>query len=201
MILEQDFIPQGRKNRPGRKNSMQYITLHETGNTAKGADSRAHATYLKGERDVSWHYTVDDTRAVQHLPDSEVGFHAGDRTGNDNSIGIEVCVNGDGNLTRAYENTALLCKMLCEKHGIPKENIVFHHKWNGKDCPKNLRRNIPFSFAHFLRLMEDAPSAWAKELWNEAKNLGITDGTRPKDAASREEVACMILRAMKQKGE
>lgn len=201
MILEQDLIPQGRKNRPGRKNSMKFITLHETGNPSKGADARAHAKYLKGDVEVSWHYTVDDLRAVQHLPDGEVGFHAGDRAGNDNSIGIEVCVNGDGNLKAAYENCAKLCTILCEKHGIPRENIVFHNKWNGKDCPKNLRRNIPFSFAQFLRLMEDAPSDWAVETWKKAKELGITDGSRPKDTASREEVVCMILRAMEQKGE
>ena len=203
MIIEQDLIPKGRKNRPGKKNTMQFITLHETGNTAHGADARSHAKYLKGEgRDTSWHYTVDDTRAVRHLPDDEVGYHAGSTAGNASSIGIEVCVNADGDLKRAYENTAFLCRKLCKEHGIPHENIVFHHKWNGKDCPKNLRRGVPFSFAEFLNLVrDDAVSPWAKTEWERAKTLGITDGTRPKDTASREEVVCMILRAMKQKGE
>lgn len=203
MRVEQDLIPVGRKNRPGTKNSMKYITLHETGNTAQSADARAHAKYLRGEgRDTSWHYTVDDTRAVQHLPDSEAGYHAGDRVGNASSIGIEVCVNQDGDLRRAYENTAELCRMLCEKHNIPRENIVFHHKWNGKDCPKNLRRGVPFSFAAFLKLVdEEAPSDWAKADWERAKTLGITDGARPKEVATREEVVSMILRATKQKGE
>lgn len=202
MTVEQNFIPSGNQNRPGRKNTMQYITLHETGNTASGADARAHAQYLKGKGcTVSWHYTVDDTRAVQHLPDTEVGFHAGDRTGNNNSIGIEVCVNADGNLTRAYENCARLCRDLCKKHGIEQKNIVFHHKWNGKDCPKNLRRGIPFSFDEFLERMQSLPSEWATDEWARAKQRGITDGRRPLDPATREEVACMILRAVEQKGE
>ena len=33
--------------------------------------------------------------------------------------------------------------------------------------------------------------------WAEAKKLGITDGTNPDKAATRAEVAAMILRAMK----
>lgn len=201
MIIEQDLIPVGSKNRPGRKNPMRYLTLHETGNESVGADARAHARYLKTAA-VSWHYTVDDTRAVQHLPDGEDAFHAGDGSGEGNraSIGIEVCVNRDGDLAQAYRNTAELCRMLCQKHKIPYENIVFHHKWNGKDCPKNLRRNQPFSFETFLALVrEDAPSTWAKQAWEEAAACGITDGSRPKALATREEVVCMLMRARKDK--
>ncbi len=194
------MIPKGSKNRPGRKNTMRYITLHETGNTSRGANARAHAKYLKGGCEESWHYTVDSDRAVQHLPDEEVGFHAGTREGNDNSIGIEVCVNSDGDLKKAYENTARLCKSLCQKHGIARENIVFHRHWNGKDCPKNLRRGVPFSFETFLALM-DAPSDWASASWAQGKALGLCDGTRPTGYATREEVVCMLLRAMNQKGE
>lgn len=46
--------------------------------------------------------------------------------------------------------------------------------------------------------MEDKKtSIWAKEEWEEAKALGITDGTDPTRPATREEVASMILRALK----
>lgn len=41
------------------------------------------------------------------------------------------------------------------------------------------------------------PSEWAKEAVAEAIKMGITDGSRPHDPATREEVACMIMRAMK----
>lgn len=44
---------------------------------------------------------------------------------------------------------------------------------------------------------EIEPSAWAKDDWNKATELGITDGTAPKRLAKREEVVSMILRAMK----
>lgn len=41
-------------------------------------------------------------------------------------------------------------------------------------------------------------SDWAKELWQEAIELKITDGTRPKDNVTREEAIVMIMRANKE---
>lgn len=210
MTITQDLIPKGRKNRPGRKNPMLYITLHDTGNPSVGADALSHAKYLKSDAavsaQVSWHYTVDDTRAVQHIPDNEDAWHAGDGAGDGNrkSIGVEVCINRDGNLTRAYQNAVTLCARLCRIHGIPVTRIYQHNHWNGKDCPKTMRAGSPYSFAEFLSKVRtelegetmDTPSAWAKEAWEKAKALGITDGARPRDTATREEVAAMLLRAI-----
>ena len=91
----QDFIPVGRRNRPGRANPMRYVTIHETGNANRGAGARNHAGYLKNDAaniPVSWHYTVDDRETYQHLPETEDAFHAGDGAGagNRQSIGIEI---------------------------------------------------------------------------------------------------------------
>lgn len=38
---------------------------------------------------------------------------------------------------------------------------------------------------------------WAEKEWKEAQDLGITDGTRPSDTATRVEVAAMLVRALK----
>ncbi|MCL2421680.1 MAG: N-acetylmuramoyl-L-alanine amidase [Defluviitaleaceae bacterium] len=152
----QDFIPRGRKNRPAGKNPMRYITIHNTGNANRGAGAKSHANYLKGDSaanaPVSWHYTVDDVVIVQHLPDEETAYHAGDGsgTGNTQSIGIEICENNDCDLFTATENAVALSAQLCKKHNIPVENIVQHFKWSGKDCPHLLRRNKPYSWADFL---------------------------------------------------
>lgn len=43
----------------------------------------------------------------------------------------------------------------------------------------------------------DTPSEWAKEAMEWAKKEGICDGTRPKDAATREEVVTMLYRFSK----
>ena len=44
----QEFLPSGADNRPGGSNPDIYITIHETGNFARGADAAAHAAYLRG---------------------------------------------------------------------------------------------------------------------------------------------------------
>ena len=81
LAIQTHLIAPGADNRPGGSNPCKYITIHETGNAAKGADAAAHAAYLDsdaGERDlVSWHYSVDDHAIVQNLPDAETAYHAG----------------------------------------------------------------------------------------------------------------------------
>lgn len=146
IAIQTYLIDQEADNRPGGSNPCKYITIHETGNAAKGADAAAHAAYLDsdtGERDmVSWHYTVDDLAIVQHLPDYETAYHAGDGKdgpGNTTSIGIEICVNAGGDFEAAKANAAALVRLLMEEHGIPLDNVVQHNRWNGKDCPKTIR--------------------------------------------------------------
>ena len=142
----QDILPSGTKNRPGGSNPDTYITIHETGNFAKGADAAAHAAYLRGSSaqaaPVSWHYTVDDHSIYQHLPDNERAYHAGDGgsgPGNATSIGVEICVDAGGNFEQAKANAAALVRLLMERHSIPLDHVAQHNRWNGKDCPKTIR--------------------------------------------------------------
>ena len=146
LAIQTHLIAPGADNRPGGSNPCKYITIHETGNAAKGADAAAHGAYLDsaaGEDDlVSWHYTVDDHAIVQHLPDYETAYHAGDGKagpGNTTSIGIEICVNAGGDFQAAQANAAALVRLLMEEHGIGIEHVVQHNHWNGKDCPKTIR--------------------------------------------------------------
>lgn len=44
---------------------------------------------------------------------------------------------------------------------------------------------------------ENKPTRALKESWEEAKTLGITDGSRPQGYATREQVIAMVLRAVK----
>lgn len=146
IAIQTYLIDQEADNRPGGNNPCKYITIHETGNAAKGADAAAHGAYLDSAAGedalVSWHYTVDDHAIVQHLPDYETAYHAGDGKagpGNTTSIGIEICVNAGGNFEAAKANAAALVRLLMEEHGIPLDNVVQHNRWNGKDCPKTIR--------------------------------------------------------------
>jgi len=156
----QDFIPSGRRNRPGYKmRGPNYITVHSTANTSAGANARAHGKYLKGAAaniPASWHFTVDDKEIRQHLPVTEVGWHAGDGfngTGNRESIALEICENRDGNLQQAIANAAWLVAKLLKDHGLSIDRVRQHHDWSGKNCPRVLR-NKPGGWADFLAAVE-----------------------------------------------
>ena len=93
------IVPKGNDDiRPGYPMVPKYITIHETANTAKGANALNHAKFLDNQargtadRAASWHFTVDDKEIYQHLPVNEVGWHAGNKTGNYESIGIEIAL-------------------------------------------------------------------------------------------------------------
>ncbi|HYR08890.1 MAG TPA: N-acetylmuramoyl-L-alanine amidase, partial [Longimicrobium sp.] len=137
-----DLIPQGSSNRPGIKISPTHITIHNTSNDAKGADAAMHARYVKGAdaraRQVSWHFTVDDKRTFKHLPTNEKGWHAG--KGNGVSIGIEVCENKGINKAAVIDRAALLTALMMLAYRIPRDNVVPHKFWTGKDCPRVLLR-------------------------------------------------------------
>lgn len=206
ITVQEDFIPSGRLNRPGGSNPGTYITIHETGNFARGSDAEAHSAYLKSESAeaarVSWHFTVDDHAIVQHLPVGETAYHAGDGAsgpGNATSIGIEICVNADGDFTKAKANAASLVRLLMRQHGIPLDRVVQHNYWNGKNCPYTIR-HADGAWEAFLSLcgagdvLPEAASDWAKAAWEKATSAGIFDGTAPQNPLTREQAALVLDR-------
>lgn len=146
MNIQQDFIPSTNSNRPGTPLVPTHITVHETANTSSGADAASHARYVKGldaqKRQVSWHYTVDDRQIIQHLPSDEVGWHAG-AVGNSRSIGIELCVNQDGDFNKTRAKALELLRFLASEWNIPVAQVVTHQHWTGKNCPANLLTEWP----------------------------------------------------------
>ena len=117
MKITQMLIPESNKfTRPGVKMEPQYITLHETANTTKGATAHAHAKLQQSgnSRQASWHFTCGSDGIYQSIPTTEVAYHAGDGSGDGNtkSIAIEICVNSDGNFAKAKANAIELIKHL-----------------------------------------------------------------------------------------
>ena len=135
------YIPEDSPGRPGILRTVESITIHETANTNEGADAEAHSEYLNTTSDeVSWHYTVDDHQIYQHLPDNEEAWHSGDREGNHSSIGIELCVNSDGNFDQTMENAAKLTAFLLKEYDLTIDDVKQHYDFNGKDCPLTIRQ-------------------------------------------------------------
>jgi hypothetical protein len=170
-----DLIPRSNSNRPGTPLHPTKITIHNTDNDEPGADARAHCRYQKGDdaqrRQVSWHFSVDDHSIYQSLPVDEVGWHAGTHEGNANSIGIEICENRGIDQAAANDRAAKLTAAMLHELGIsPGGNVVQHHDWSGKDCP---------------RLLRHPATGWTAFLQNVANYYnGITDNGHENDHAA-----------------
>ena len=163
-IIEQ-IIPSTNANRPGGNYTKSYITIHETGNKAAGAGAKNHANWLSNgaNGEIGYHYTVDDHEIYHHIPDNEKAWHAGDGgsgTGNLHSIGIELCVNADGDFEQTKKNAAWLVAKLMEDYSIPIGNVVQHNHWSGKNCPQTIRETGTWdAFLALCRAELDSGSA------------------------------------------
>lgn len=126
-----------------------YIVIHNTDNTAKTADAKAHATaqHNGNFKGYSAHVFVDDKSAYQALPYNRGAWHVGVNYGgklfgivnNRNSIGIEMCMNVGYNYEKALRNTVDVCKQLMKKYNIPAIRVVQHYDVCAKNCPSVIR--------------------------------------------------------------
>lgn len=161
--IRQDLIPNGtHARRYKRSMKPRYITIHSTQNYSPAADAMQHSRALKngklratkrrgGNRIgfLVWHYSIDQNRVVQHLPDNEQGEHADfDGPGNNYSLALEMCENSGNSRTFTIERTAQLTAYLMYKHNIPLKNVVPHYHWPrhglrtpNKNCPHFLMDN------------------------------------------------------------
>ena len=148
MRVEVHMLPAGAPNRPGEKlrgSTPWWITVHETANNQAGADADAHRRFVHaggGPEGVSFHWVVDDVKAIQLLPMSEKAWHAGDGSngpGNAASVAVELCVNEDADWHQMMLNAATLVGTLCWLFALGPERVVQHNRWSGKQCPAWLR--------------------------------------------------------------
>ena len=140
--IKQMIVSKSIQNRLtyGGKNPVKYIMIHQTANTSKGANAYMHAKLQANgnSRQASWHYQVDADNIYQSFPDTAQAWHAGNRYYNQNSIGIELTVNSDGNYIGTVEHGAELVKYLMNKHNVPISNVIRHKDASGKYCPREL---------------------------------------------------------------
>lgn len=121
-------------------NSLKYIVIHETSNESKGAGAQTHANLQSRGFSASWHYSVGSDGIYQSFEDTAQTWHAGSPSYNKSSIGIEMCVNSDGDYKKTVDTTIELVKHLMKKHNILPTNVIPHQKtstWN-KICPRYL---------------------------------------------------------------
>lgn len=141
-----DYLSTRLPNYSGYKMNPEYYVIHETENYDVGADAEMHNRYLHngaGGRMASWHATVDDKCIYLHIPFDRNGWHAGDGNGKGNraGIGIEHCVNRDGDFQKTVENGKALIRWIDAKYG--KKKVAPHKMFSsyGKNCPSHILKN------------------------------------------------------------
>ena len=154
MLINQKLITKNfTKGRGGKK--ITHIVIHDTANIGRGANAEAHYKYFNTTtREASAHYVVDDKQVLRIVKDEDTAWHCGDNqkytngggslkniVKNSNSIGIEICVNSDGNYKVAVEKTLELVKELMVKYKLPIENVVRHYDVTGKICPQSMSKD------------------------------------------------------------
>ena len=157
----------------------QYVTVHNTGNTAS---ARNEVAYMNSNYNyTSYHVAIDDKEAVQAVPFNRNAWHAGDNQGNGNrkSIGIEICYSMDNGYSgsksarykKAEENAALYIAHVLHQYGWGMDRLKRHYDWSGKDCPHKMHatgtyqafRNRVQAHLNALKKGSTAPAKPAKK--------------------------------------
>lgn len=131
-----------------RTEQPKYVVIHDTGNADKGANALMHYKYFNGaNRNASADFFVDDSNIVQTVDYTKnYSWHCGDGKGkygitNANSIGIEICINSDGNYAKAYQNAVELAAYLLKTLGLGMDRLVRHYDASRKMCPNSMSGN------------------------------------------------------------
>ena len=157
------------------------ITIH---NTANNASAENEIKYMIGNnKQVSYHYAVDDKEIIQGVLENRNAWHAGDGNGNGNrkTIGIEICYStGDkAKFEKAQENAAEFVAYKLKEYGWDTDKVYTHKHWSGKHCPH--RTLDEYGWEYFIDLVkkymgkQDSPTVTSemyrvRKSWDDASS-------------------------------
>jgi N-acetylmuramoyl-L-alanine amidase len=175
-----DMLLTNKNARPGTKITPRGLVIHWTANEGKGANAVANRNYFnKPTTEASAHYIVDDKQIVRCLPENEMAYHVGAKQykreavaklssyPNNCTIGIEMCVNADGNFQETYRRTVELAADILKRYGWGVDRLWRHFDITGKNCPAYF---VSDDFARKYTGLT-AAQAWAKFKDDVQKNL------------------------------
>lgn len=146
-----------------RGEPIRYIVIHDTGNSSAGANARAHFNYFNSaNRSSSADIFVDDDECwIVNDYHKYYSWHCGDGQGeygitNSNSVGIEMCVNSDGNYEKAFRNTVDVARKLMEELNIPFDRVVRHYDASRKNCPASMNKGDWHKWNEFKDLLKES---------------------------------------------
>lgn len=141
--IQQCILSPGGKCRPGAVAVKKMIVIYETKSHTAGRDAGYYSRFLcnlarANTSYLSWHFTVDDSQIIQHIPVGEVAWHAGDGDGGDynlHAVAIRICMDPLCDVKAALHNAALLTAYLVKKERIPFSGILRPGNWGLKSRP------------------------------------------------------------------
>lgn len=240
LVINENIASINNGNRDGRIKPKYYITVHDTGDSAKHhtakfwSDTVKNEYWEEGPYGASFQYVVGNDGIYHQIPDNEIAYHAGDSTkfdyelydtmvmgnnqhpvvtistdgyymvdgvktiikapraykekdgvvvfdrvattsdlnsqgvlckcingkyyigetyfnqtyelianrgGNNNSIGIESCINEGTDIHYTWQLTAKLVAKLLKDNNLTFDDVKQHHYFSGKNCPQTMRMN------------------------------------------------------------
>lgn len=129
------------------------IVIHNTYNTPSAT---AEASYAIGNaKELSSHYYVDESVAIQTIPLNRNAWHAGDGgsgKGNREGICIEICRSRSDKalFLKAEDNGAKLTAKLLNQYGWGIDKVTKHQDYSGKNCP---HRTLELGWERFKKLV------------------------------------------------
>lgn len=286
LVINNSLLATGNAagNNSGKMSSVDFVTVHYTGNMSVGADAEANAKYFVGSSGSSIHYTTgndgvyhcmddnlwawhagaskafswtktsavysnsdpkypvwginsnsnftingkdtgikvpyEETRGYGYVTDSkwlnDMGlawkveggyYYMGGATwvysqvyegricstgGNNNSIGIESCVDKGSDLWYTWQKTAQLCAKLLDENNLDITRLVGHHFFTAKDCPQPMLANDS-EIWYLFREMVEQELQLIQLYSNYTISMEIIDGTMSKTGRATQTDFSQIL--------
>lgn len=158
-----DILPSGRCI-PNTKITPTTITIHNTGNI--DASAKNNHQYQKNNNKTkigataSWHFTCGYDEIYQAQSTNYKCYHAGCTSGNNTSIGIEICMySSKEKQLQAYKNAIELVKILMDYHNFNVNQVKRHYDWTKKNCPQYLiEGKYGYTWSWFKEQLSAKPS-------------------------------------------
>lgn len=132
----------------------EFIVVHNTANDASAENEIAYM--ISNNKEVSYHYAVDDKEVIQGIPENRNAWHAGDGNGKGNRKGlaIEICYSKTGGekFEQAEKNAVKFIAYKLKEKGWGIDRVSKHQDYSKKYCP---HKTLDLGWERFLNMIRE----------------------------------------------
>ncbi|MEG0139097.1 MAG: N-acetylmuramoyl-L-alanine amidase [Bacilli bacterium] len=127
-------------------------------NTANDASAINEVNYMSSNnKQISFHYAVDDQQIVQGIEENRNSWNAGDGInglGNRQGIAIEICYSksGGSKFLQAEKNAVILIADILKRYKFDIEQVTKHQDYSHKYCP---HRTLDLGWDRFINMISE----------------------------------------------